>query len=131
MSALDRRLTRLEQDLSSDVCVAWFCATEFDAMGLIERLGSERSPPPLVFVTGKPNSNGSKCRRVESKTVDGLWREFDRYSPEPVQINSDIEANTANEVTNEQLLRVIAEAGSTLLIHHDGSSRLLELGELV
>ncbi|HEY7559425.1 MAG TPA: hypothetical protein VIH18_31960 [Candidatus Binatia bacterium] len=127
MSALDRRLDRLEQHLSPDICMAWFCSTEADAKELIEQLGSERSLLPLVFVTGKPNSDGSKCRHVESKTVDGLWREFDRCSPQPLQFDSDIQPKATDQVTDEQLLSVIAEAGLTLMIRHDGSSRLLSV----
>jgi hypothetical protein len=132
MSAMGRRIERLEQEISPDRYHAWCCTTEGDAQALIARLRTEHLTPPLLFIAGQPNSDGSLCWRIEGKSVAELWRAIDRFDPEPPRVepvSPEIDSRAGEHMTDEQLLGVIAQTGATLVMHRNGNSRLIEAGE--
>jgi hypothetical protein len=134
MSTLERRLDRLEEKINPTSCEGWCCASEADAQGLIARLRAENSPPPLLFITGGANSDGSSCWRIEGRTVAELWRAIDRFAPEPPRVepaSPDVEAKAAEDISDEVLLSIISKADATLVLNRDGSHRFLEAGELL
>jgi hypothetical protein len=132
MTGLERRLDRPEGKINPSSWEGWCCATEADAIELIARLRSEGSPPPLLFIAGQPNSDGTSCWPIEGKTVAGPWRQIDRFAPEPPRVelvSQGLVSKAGEHLSDEQLLGVIAQAGATLVMHRDGNSRLLEARE--
>ena len=129
MSTLERRLDRLEQGRDF-VCELWCCVSEGDAKGLLARLRAANLAPPLVFIACKPNRDGSPWWRIEGRTVADLWRAIDAISP-ALQLREaeSRPINPRHDLTDEQLLGVIAEGGATWMIWALGSNRLLESGE--
>jgi hypothetical protein len=91
---------------------------------------TEFGKPPLVFIACKPNRDGSPCWRIEGRTVADLWRAIDAISP-ALQLREaeSRPINPRHDLTDEQLLGVIAEGGATWMIWALGSNRLLESGE--
>jgi hypothetical protein len=128
---MERRLDRLEAKISPTSCEGWCCASEADAKDLIARLRSKGSSPPLLFIAGQSNSGGSTCWRIEGKSVAELWRAIDRFSPEPPRVepaSPEVDTRAAEQLTDEQLLGVIADGGSMLVLWPNGDYRLLERG---
>ena len=132
MSSMERRLDRLEKQHPAFVCSEiWCCATEGDAQAILARLREQGAPPPLLFIAGKPDETGAVAWRKEGKSVNDLFRAIDGYctttegelivGPESEAAPNPLVA----QLSDEELLEVIAGDGCTLVLYHDGRTCLL------
>ena len=137
MSSMERRLDRLEKQhppfMSSEI---WCCATEGDAQAILDRLREKHAPPLLLFIAGKPDETGAVTWRREGSSVQALFRVIDGYctstdgtliaEPAPEAAPNPL----VSQLSDEELLEVIAGDGFTLVLYHDGRARLLEAKEV-
>jgi len=135
MNALERRLDRLEkQQPASFAGEIWCCAGETEAQALLDDLRARNLPPPMLFIAGRTDDDGTLTWRRQGNTVDELFRAIEADCFVPTWGLSNAESETAvdplfNQMSNEELLEVITGGGFTLVLYHDGQARLLDAKE--